>query len=150
MFQVPGGAGHEVIQAEDLMSFGKQPVAEVGADEARGSRHDESQMFSRHPMGLLSAKGCGAHHPTNPGIHPAELRLARIPQKYRIHCATLAVYGSAYVAGSGNIRRAVVRLALRILAPIRQSVANRAALQKRPGISRSEERRVGNACRSRL
>ena len=37
------------LEAEDVVPFGNQPVAEVGPYEARGSRHDESQMFSNAP-----------------------------------------------------------------------------------------------------
>src|SRR3977135_3350028 len=101
MFQVSGGACRQVVEAEYLMPFGDQAVAEVGTSEACGSRHDESQMFSNTPYG--------------------------INEKYRIHCATLAVYGSTHVAGSRDIRRAVVRIRIRVLAAIRQSLANRAS-----------------------
>src|ERR1700704_962785 len=101
MLQVSGGACRQVVEAEDLVPFGDQPVAQVGPYEARGSRHDESQMFSNAPYGIT--------------------------EKYRIHCATLAVYGSTHVAGSRDIRRAVVRIRIRVLAAIWQSLANRAS-----------------------
>ena len=34
MLDIPGVAGDEIIQPDDLVAFGDQPVAQVGADEA--------------------------------------------------------------------------------------------------------------------
>ena len=45
MLEIAGVSGHVVVVGQNLMAFGNQPVAQVRADEARGSGHNESQSL---------------------------------------------------------------------------------------------------------
>jgi hypothetical protein len=46
VLDVPAPAGEEVVQAEDLVSLTEQPLAEVGPEKARSSRHQNSHIFA--------------------------------------------------------------------------------------------------------
>jgi hypothetical protein len=56
------GAGEVVIEAEDLVTFGQQPFAEVRADEARpaGHQHARHRQVSR-PLPLGTGREAGRY-----------------------------------------------------------------------------------------
>ena len=46
MLEIASVSSHEIIETDNVMSFGDETVTEVRADEPRGPRHNESQTFS--------------------------------------------------------------------------------------------------------